>query len=291
MRSTTPALAAFLATRPTMLWVCDLFSFTLASGAALNYASGDADVNYAGKTWYATGALSVDRSTWSGKDTLDIPTMEITISSDGTDFGATNFKTMLHNGGFDGASVQLDRAIGAEPGIPLGLVTLFAGPIGAITLGALTAKITVKGWTVVLQQYMPRNVYQTACTHSLYDANCTVNRAAHTATNTVLAAVRNTIGTNPNSWILPGGATAPVANLIGGTLTITSGVSAGARRTIIAAVPTAVGFTYPLYAIPAPGDTLTCTYGCDKTAAACARFGNLQHIRSFPFVPPAEKGI
>jgi uncharacterized phage protein (TIGR02218 family) len=295
MRGTSSALAAFLATRPTDLWVADLFTITLLSGTVLRYAGGDVPVTFGGVTWPVTGPL-LSRSQWSGKDSTDVPTMDIVLSSTGSDYAGGNIKLDIHNGLFDGAIAQLDRAIGQTPGVPLGTVTLFGGPVGQIELGAVSAKITVKGWMVVLQQYMPRNTYQTSCIHSLYDAGCTLDRAGYTAANTVAAGSSRQLVQQAGPWVLPDSTDAPIADLLLGTLTVTSGVAAGTRRTVAAGTASGSGgataFSYPLYAVPAAGDTLTCSFGCDKSTATCAgRFANLQHNRSFPFIPPAEMAV
>jgi uncharacterized phage protein (TIGR02218 family) len=296
MRSTTVNLAAFLSSRPTDIWAADLFTITLLNGTVYRYSGGDIDVTWQGNTWVNLGP-AISRTSWSSKDTTDVPEMEITISSDGSDGGDTNIKAQMHNGLFDGAVVQLDRAIGAVPGQPLGIVTLFGGPSGQIELGAVMAKVTVKGWMVLLQQYMPRNTYQTSCIHSLYDAGCTAVRANFTAPNTVYSATPTTVQETDPMTVAAG--VAPFSNFIGGTLAMTSGAAAGAKRTISTVTQAGSGspagsttFSYPLYATPSTGDTLTASFGCDKTEGTCSgTFNNLQHVRSFPFIPPAEEAV
>lgn len=295
MRSTSAPLVTFLASRPTEIWVADLFTFTLLDGTVLRYSGADVPVTFAGDTWLNVGP-NLDRTSWSGKDTTEVPTMEITLSSTGADFVAGNIKTMLHNGVFDGATCQLDRAIGQVAGVPLGLVTLFSGPVGQIQVGAVTSKITVKGWMIVLQQYMPRNTFQTACIHGLYDPGCTLVRADFTASNVCGAGVttRRSIGV-PGPWLLPGAVTAPLDKLRLGTVTITSGPAGGTKRTAAGVHFDGGGigyvdFAYPLYATPNAADTMTCTFGCDKTKPTCiGTFDNDQHRRSFPYIPPAEQ--
>jgi uncharacterized phage protein (TIGR02218 family) len=82
------------------------------------------------------------------------------------------------------------------------------------------------------------------------------------------------------------------AKLGNGVCTVTGGVAEGQQRTVQYAVATGMAFCYPLYEIPAAGDTFTVSYGCDKTQATCgARFANAQNYRGFPFVPPAESAV
>ncbi len=297
MRATTPELAAFLASRPAEIWAVDLFSITLPDGlTTLRWSGGDVAVFFQGKTWTTIGPAFA-RTKWSGKDSTDVPTMDITMSSNGEDwFSGINVKHAIHNGLLTGAACQLDRAIGAVPGVVLGTVTLFTGPVGPVELGAVTTKITVKGWMVVLQQYMPRNTYQTSCIHRLYDAGCTLDKATFTATNTVQGATRTTVE-QPAPWVLPDTSTVPYADLLLGALKVESGPASGTKRTVAAVFDDgpsggSTTFAWPLYVAPNPGDNLSCALGCDKTSATCtARFANLQHIRSFPFIPPAEQGL
>ena len=45
MRSTSPALASFLANRPTAMWTADLFTFTLLGGTVLRFSGADVPVS------------------------------------------------------------------------------------------------------------------------------------------------------------------------------------------------------------------------------------------------------
>lgn len=298
MRATTPELASFLASRPTQMWVADLFTFTLLDGTVIRWSGADVPVAFGGNLWTTAGP-ALSRSTWQSKETTDVPEMAIVLSSTGTDYNGGNIKLALHDGLFDGAVCQLDRAIGPTPGAVLGLVTLFQGPVGQIEIGAVSCKITVKGWMIVLQQYMPRNTYQLGCIHSLYDPGCALSRGAFTCSNVAAAAcTKLTVEVN-DDWLLPDSTPVTImGDLLYGALVVTSGPAAGTSRTVVAgydASPTggSTSFAYPLYATPNPGDTLTCTFGCDKTlgAGGCAKFSNQQHNRSFPYIPPAVQAV
>ncbi len=134
-----------------------------------------------------------------------------------------------------------------------------------------------------MQQYMPKNRFMLGCVHALYDSGCGASRASCTFPGTVSSA--SAIAVNWASDPTGGN----YANLALGYITMTSGAAAGSLRTIQAVNSATAVLMYPLYEVPAAGDTFTVTYGCDKTLATCTgRFANQQHFRGFPYVPPAE---
>lgn len=294
MRTATGTLATFLASRPTSLWSVDLFTITLAGGTVLRYCSGDAAVTTGGHTWLNYGP-TLTRSAWSIKNTVDVPEMSIVLGSNGTDYtGGANVKQQIHNGLFDGALIELERAMGATPGTVAGTVLLFSGYASTIVIGALGAKITVKGLDVLLQQYMPKNVYKAGCIHSLFDAGCTLAAAAWTAVNIVGSSSTKTRITQPGNWLI-GSVVAPGVNLVGGVLAITSGAAAGQRRTIKGGTSGAFGgyldVSYPFSILPAGSDTLEATFGCDKSQTRCADFSNSANYRGFDYIPIAETAL
>jgi hypothetical protein len=215
-----------------------------------------------------------------------------------------NIKALMAQGFFDGAIVELDRVFGlpvpgnGTPPAVIGLpVTLFTGRVGALEIGAIETKMKVKGASVLLQQYMPKNRYMLGCIHSFCDAGCTLQLATFTGTNVVGAGPNTTTSiTTAADWILPSSAAMTAASLIGGTFTIVSGNAQGQSRTVIAATTGPSGGTitlsYPLYQLPANGDAITCTQGCDKTLATCTNtYANQQHYRGFDQTPQVEQAL
>src|SRR5947199_8351480 len=74
------ALAALLATRSFVF--CDLYTITLASGAALQYATSDIDVSYGGLTWKHSNPLIISpdtRPTGHWKAGLDVDTWNLKV--------------------------------------------------------------------------------------------------------------------------------------------------------------------------------------------------------------------
>jgi hypothetical protein len=235
------------------------------------------------------------RKTWSVKNTMDVPEMSLELNSTGTDYpGGINIKLLMHNGFFDGAWLDMDRAFMPVTGnygdTSLGTVPIFAGPVGQIQITEIGANITVRGANIKHQQYMPRNRFLTSCIHALYDQGCTVVKASYTFSGTVASANRIQL-----NWVAdPTGGS--YNNLAYGAITMTSGAAEGTTRTISQVGALGVAYPYPMYAVPSAGDTFTCVYGCNKTQATgpyanCTTFSNLQHFRGFPFVPPAEAAL
>jgi hypothetical protein len=226
---------------------------------------------------------------------MDVPEMEIELNSSGTDYtGGVNIKLLLHNGFFDGAWLEMDRAFMPASGTygttSLGTVPIFAGPVGQIQITSIGAKITVRGANVKHQQYMPRNRFLTSCIHALYDTGCTVSKSSYTFTGTVSTA--NKIQLN---WVSD--PTSGNYNYLAyGAVTMTSGAATGITRTISQVGASGIAYPYPMYEVPAAGDTFSVVYGCNKTLsngpnANCGTFSNSQHFRAFPYVPPAETGV
>lgn len=290
MRVASAALTSLLGSRQPY-WSANLVTISLTTGATIRLTTGDRNITFGGNLWLAASAETpaVTCGQWQVKNTLDVPSFEIDLISTGTDWtSGSNIKLALHNGLFDGAWIEIDRAFmpaigGAYGNMSLGTVPIFAGRCGQIEITALGAKITVRGANVLMQQYMPRNRYMLGCIRALYDAGCALNRATYTFSGSVASA--NAIALNWEADPTGGN----FANLALGYVTMTSGVALGSLRTIQSVSSSGVVTMYPFYEVPSAGDTFTVTYGCDKTLATCTgRFANQQHFRGFPFVPPAE---
>lgn len=290
MRNVTPALAAYLLSKPTC-WSADLFVIELAQGGTLLLTSFDQPITVPfGETAlvYSNQGVTIERNQWEVKNTTDVPQLEIQMYSTGTDFNSSNFKQLTHDGALDGARITLYRAFMPTPGNlnAMGIVLLFGGRTSTVTVSATGVKLIVKGDNVLMQQYFPKNIYQLGCLHNLFDGGCKASRLTFSYSTTV--------GTDGiNSIYIPWG-TPPLDAIpyFLGSVTITSGNGAGQVRTIEASTNLGLTLSYPLYNLPAPGDTITVTYGCDKTMATCSTvFANLQNFRGFPFIPPAETAL
>ncbi len=291
LRSCSPALADALA-GGVELWAADLFTFTLADGVTqFNWTSWDTDL-VADAVTYSSRRPWVECSGWSVVNTMEVPTSTVTLTATNDGFnGGASIKAQIHNGLFDGASVLISEAFMTTPGdtSALGLLPVFGGKVGAIDLIGTQAVLTCKGKVNDLDQYVPRNLFQVGCNHAFCDVGCTLNRAAFTASFTV--------GASPTPIFIPWAAApgSPVA-FNAGTLAMTSGAAAGSRRTILSSNSSGLTLAYPLYTVPAPGDSFSAFAGCDKTfdsgsGQSCTDRSNTQNYRGFEFVPPPNSAF
>ena len=282
MRNASGAMQSFLLSQ-LPYFKADLFTITLTNGTVFRWTTFSGDVTYSGQTWVAYGP-AIKRSNWNVKNTSEVPQMEFWVYSNGEDvYGFNQFKLAVHDGLLDGAIILLQRAIMPTPGdTSLGLIDLFLGRCGSIHITALGINITANGLNSILEQYMPRNEYQTDCILVLYSPTCTLNAATYTTTDVVGT---GTITSTHIPWAsIPG---VPDYFQLG-VLVITSGPGEGQRRTIDSADSTGMYLSYPLYTLPNVGDGITYQQGCTKTQARCNQFGNIQNRRGFDYIPVAE---
>jgi uncharacterized phage protein (TIGR02218 family) len=269
----------------------ELYSFTLAGGTVLRY--GDYDpalpVLVANGNSFPTSGLKFKRGQTRQAIGLEVGQLALDILADPLDatsyVNGLTFPAFVRGGGLDGATVQVDRCFMAAWGdcAANGTVTWFYGRVSDVTPGRTKTTLTVKSLPELLNQTMPRDVYQPGCLNTLYDPNtCTLSKAAFVAHSAAQAG-----STASSIYIGPSGP--PDGYFTLGTLVFTSGVNAGIVRTIQSHVAGHLVVPLPFPAAPAVNDSFDAYPGCDKTMAACtAKFANLANFRSQPFVPPPE---
>jgi uncharacterized phage protein (TIGR02218 family) len=166
-----------------------------------------------------------------------------------------------------------------------GGIALFGGVVAQCVVTDVRTTISIRGLNNLLEQMAPRRVYQTTCNHAFCDANCTLSAAAFTTGFTVGA---GTPTTTFIPWSGSGPANPQVYN--NGVISFTDGACDGEQMEIAIGTPEGLFLAYPLYAVPAPGDSFTAFAGCDKTFASgsgqsCTDRSNTQHYDGFDFVP------
>lgn len=292
MKPASTALQALLASRS--FWVADLYTFTLVDGTVLRYCGGDQGVT-AGGNFFPAGAetgpyfdRTGSRAKCHWKRGLEVDTLAFDVLPGSSTVEGLPFLTAVRQGVFDGAEVQLERAFMPSFGdTSAGTVVLFVGRVAEVLAGRTLATFTINSHLELLNQNLPRNLYQAGCVNTLYDGACGLSRAAFQVSGTASA------GSTANVVL------ATLANPTGdfdhGSLTFTSGVNAGLSRTVSAYAQGSPGtlalmMTFP--AAPAAGDTFTVVPGCDKAMATCQnRFANLANFRGFPFVPENSTAV
>jgi uncharacterized phage protein (TIGR02218 family) len=286
MRTATPELKAVLYAK-IPVFLADLFTYWLKDGSIYRWTSFDQNITYGGQTWLAQGPL-IARSSLGVRNTMEVPELDLTLSALDTDFiGGQSVKKALHAGKFSGARFELDRLVMPTPGdTTLQPVLMFNGRQSTFDLTAIAATIKIKGDNVLMNQNVPRNVYQPKCIHSFCNPGCALLAASFTTTNTV--------GASPTRNLIPWGtlpATPALYNF--GTVTFTSGVAAGESRGIVLASNAGIQIARGLDDVPTAGDTISVFQGCsrlfdDGSGQSCTDYANTQHWRGFRFIPPNE---
>ena len=303
MKSASAALQALLAGRSFAAG--DLYTFNLIGGGVLRYTSYDTDIVYAGNT-YASGGQTgpfFDRRDSKAKchwkRGVEVDTLVFDVIPGAASVGGEPFLSAVRQGQFDGAELELDRAFfppptpGAFPPVTVqpatGVVVLFAGRVAEIDAGRSLASFSVNSHLELLNQNLPRNLYQAGCVNTLGDASCTVT-IANFATTGIAAA-----GSTASS--IAAAVSNPLAGYFNqGKISFTSGVNAGLSRSVkqcLYGAPGTITLLAPFPVAPAAGDAFTLFAGCDKSLGpnGCPKFNNTGNFRGLPFVPVPETAV
>jgi uncharacterized phage protein (TIGR02218 family) len=217
---------------------------------------------------------------------LQVSTLQFTVYPGTAQVLGFSFKRAVLVGLFDGAQVQLKRAVMPTYGdTGAGVVTLFSGRVGQINADrAGGVQFTVNSFVELLDQNMPRNLFQSGCIWTLYDDGCTLDQARFSQTGSVSS-----------------GSTALVLNVSmpqatgyfdQGKVQFTSGANKGlviGVRKYVQGSPGALTLLQPLPVTPGVGDSFLASAGCDKLQATCSdKFNNLSNYLGFPYIPIPE---
>ena len=262
----------------------DLYTWTFIDGTILRVTDADVDIVTGGNTFTSAAPL-LERTKTTVSVGVEVDSIDVTAFPKSTDLvnGAT-WQTAARLGYFDGAQVLIETAYIQTWPTVIGTMHVFQGLVSDIYPERTSVKLAVKSALELLAQPFPRNVYQSVCMHTVYDAGCTATKASFTATGTVVSSPAPTL-----TSFKTGNAQA-VGYFDQGVITFTSGANSGLKRTV-KAYDGAGGFTFvlPLPVAPAAGDTISVFAGCDKTVATCrTKFSNDVHFRGFPWVPNPE---
>ncbi|HTT78589.1 MAG TPA: DUF2163 domain-containing protein [Stellaceae bacterium] len=312
MRPAPAALAAFLAAAEYDAWMADLYVFQLTDGLVLRYSGGNTAVtvpaagfadphslNYGSAQTFLLGPR-FGRSQVSTKIGVEPAELDIEIYAAATDLiGTFAFADAVRIGLFDGATVELDRLIGAAPGdTSLGCLTWFYGRVAECDIGRSTIAMKVKSLMNLLAiQQMPRRLFAASCSHIFGDPMCGYNRQSGTAADGTTggpAQITVTATTTAQSGVYLASAISPnIFDYVEGTLVGLSGANAGIARTIASISPdgkTLAQFKPWLYPV-AVGDTFYALPGCDHSTTGeggCQLRNNLGRFGGFPYIPPPE---
>lgn len=167
---------------------------------------------------------------------------------------------------------------------PVGMLTMFKGNVAEVAVDTTTASMTLVDARQILTTQMPRNLYQAACRHRLFDVGCQLDSAAYAQDRTVAAGTTRAAINFAPAWSPVGSRTLTL-----GRVRVMSGANAGARRSIAYwNGGFGIALTSPFAARFAIGDVVRLFPGCDKTMSTCGKFGNLLNYGGEPFIPVPE---
>ena len=153
------------------------------------------------------------------------------------------------------------------------VIQSWAGEIAAVQFAGSTAKLTGIPVSRTLRRQVPGTTFQSQCNWVLFSPQCALAKASYKVVGTLTAVSGQTItaaafGAHPDGYFNGGwveslsGETHWIVQHVGNVLTLMTPF-----------VAAAVGWTINAYP------------GCNRTIAACAAFGNLQHHCGFSFTP------
>ena len=276
-----------------------LYQFSLVNGGTLYYTSGDTDILWGGNIYSSgnKGGLLFDtksnKAKCHWKVGVEVDTLVFdTLPGPNATINGQSFLQAILQGVFDGAELTVSNAYWpqqnwATPIVPTGTVIVFVGRVAEIDAGRTVATFNVNSHLELLNQNMPRNLYQSGCLNTLYDSACTLNSASFAVSGTALTGSTTSV------------INATIANATAyfdlGKITFTSGVNNGISRSVktyIHGSPGTISLISPFPVTPANGDTFSIYPGCDKTQSTCTnKFSNLVNFRGMPFIPVNSTGV
>jgi uncharacterized phage protein (TIGR02218 family) len=275
----------------TAFLLADLYTITLLDGTVLRWTTCDIALVLAGQTYTPQGTNGVPllkRNGWECATGLQIGSLDLSLlCGDTATLNGSPLVLEAYNGAFDNAAVVLQRAFMLTWGqLNGGAVPVFTGVVASQDIQSAQVDLKINDALNRLTVQMPRNLFLPLCTHLLYDAGCTVSKAANT--------FNLTMGASPTVNTLQASVSTgqPAGTFESGVLVVTSGKAAGARRGVRTFDGTTFTLSTPLPAAPSEGDSFTVSKGCDRLLTTCTtRFANQANWRGFDNIPPAEYSL
>jgi uncharacterized phage protein (TIGR02218 family) len=286
MKTASTGLLALLASR--QFFAVDLFQFTLTGGATLNYCSGDQDITWNSIVWNAGGTTGPyliregARAKCHWKTGIEVDTLVFDVLPSSSTIQGLPFLTAVQQGVFDGAEMTLYRAFMPSYGNTAeGTVLMFAGRVAEIDVGRSLATFTVNSHLELLNQNLPRNLYQAGCLNTLFDAACGLNAESF--------AIIGVAGATSLAYNIKATLSQESGYFDLGKIVFTSGLNNGLSRTVktyVKGTPGSVHLIAPFPNAPSVGDSFKLYPGCDKRQNTCSdKFNNLARFRGFPYIP------
>lgn len=280
MKEVGQILSNHLSTSQSFL-SCDLYELKLKSGISYYWADTDADVNYGGHTYKGDGPI-ITREKIATNSTVSVDKLSVTITASQSDqIGGVPVLEVAHNGGLDGATLDLRRAFFDDAGKVIECIDLFHGTCEVTQGGGFILKISAKSVVQKLNIEYPNRRYYPQCPYSIYSKECGVDIKTYRKKAKVTAVT----GTNTVQIDIPfedGYYTAGGMEWISGPL-------AGQATQIMDSKNSTIIYMSATNTSPRIGDVAYIYPGCDKTPTTCKnKFNNFSRNRATPYVPLKE---
>lgn len=280
MKEVGQILSNHLSTSQSFL-SCDLYELKLKSGISYYWADTDADVNYGGHTYKGDGPI-ITREKIATNSTVSVDKLSVTITASQSDqIGGVPVLEVAHNGGLDGATLDLRRAFFDDAGKVIECIDLFHGICEVTQGGGFILKISAKSVVQKLNIEYPNRRYYPQCPYSIYSKECGVDIKSYRKKAKVIAVT----DTNTVQIDIPfedGYYTAGGMEWISGPL-------AGQATQIMASQNNTIVYMSATNTAPRVGDVAYIYPGCDKTPETCKnKFNNFSRNRATPYVPLKE---
>ena len=280
MKEVGQILSNHLSTSQSFL-SCDLYELKLKSGISYYWADTDADVNYGGHTYKGDGPI-ITREKIATNSTVSVDKLSVSITASQNDqIGGVPVLEVAHNGGLDGATLDLRRAFFDDAGKVIECIDLFHGICEVTQGGGFILKISAKSVVQKLNIEYPNRRYYPQCPYSIYSKECCVDIKAYRKKAKVTAVT----GTNTVQIDIPfedGYYTAGGMEWISGPL-------AGQATQIMDSKNSTIIYMSATNTSPRIGDVAYIYPGCDKTPTTCkSKFNNFSRNRATPYVPLKE---
>ncbi len=277
MKALPPALQAHLDSGATTLAWC--WRLTRRDGTQLGFTDHDRDLVFDGTTFEAAAGMTATEIRDSVGLSVDNLSIESALSS------AHLSDHDLAAGLYDAAKIEIWRTNWSDTAQR---VLMRAGSLGEVRRSGLAFSAEIRGLAHYLQQPQGR-LYQYTCDAALGDARCSVAIASSayraTASVATVSSLRQVTVTGLQSYASEW--------FTRGLCRVTAGTNTGAaieiKRHTLSGGTASLELWQPLADLPAVGDTLLLTAGCDKHFTTCRdRFQNAANFRGFPHMPGTD---
>ena len=260
---------------------CDLYALRLQSGMAYYWTDTDANVSHGGHIYRADGPV-ITRNKTSTHSDVAVDKLSISISCDKRDqIGGVPIMAVAHNGGLDGATMELKRAFFDSFGKLIDVIDIFSGSVEVKQGGGFTISLDVKSVVQQLNTEFPGKRYYPQCPYCVYSTECGVD------IKTYRKKVKVTTVSGVNTVSVDTAFEDGYYNA--GGIEWINGPLAGQATQIMSSRAGTIIYMSPSNTQATVGNEAYIYPGCDKTPDTCRKkFNNFARNRATPYVPLKE---